>query len=136
MKATIVVGLLCAAIVAASLALGQVLVAQYAHPLAWKLAVEPILTWPLWAVAGAAGLLLLAVTLKRKPRAKAAIYRFSPEISAGELLAWRALSPREREMAARSSRRRRSSAGPGPLGVQDSAAPMSVLGVWAGRVSR
>ena len=85
MKATIVTGLLCAAIVAASLALGQVLVAQYAHPLAWKLAVEPILTWPLWAVAGAPGLLLLAVTLKRNPQARAIVSRSSAGISAGEL---------------------------------------------------
>ncbi len=70
---------------AASLALAQELVAQYAHPLAWKQAVEPILTWPLWAVAGAPGLLLLAVTLKRNPRAKAVVYRSSAGISAGEL---------------------------------------------------
>ncbi len=70
---------------AASLAVAQEFVAQYAHPLAWKQAVEPILTWPLWAVAGAPGLLLLAVTLKRNPRAKAVVNRSSAGISAGEL---------------------------------------------------
>lgn len=53
-----------------SLNLAQAVVQRYVHPFLWESIVAPVLTWPLWIVTGVPGLLLLAVSRWRSPRAK------------------------------------------------------------------
>jgi len=53
-----------------SLNLAQTVVQRYVHPFLWEGVIAPVLTWPLWIVAGVPGLLLLAVSQRRSPRAK------------------------------------------------------------------
>ena len=54
----------------ASLNLAQAVVQRYAHPFLWDGVIAPVLTWPLWIVAGAPGLLLVAASRTRPRRAK------------------------------------------------------------------
>ena len=54
----------------ASLDLAQAAVQRYAHPLLWEGVIAPVLTLPLWIVAGVPGLLLVAASRPRLRRAK------------------------------------------------------------------
>ena len=54
----------------ASLNLAQAVVQRYVHPFLWEGVIAPVLTLPLWIVAGVPGLLLIAVSRRRPPRAR------------------------------------------------------------------
>ncbi len=54
----------------ASLNFAQAIVQRYVHPFAWEAIIAPVLTLPLWLVAGVPGLLLIAASRPRARRAK------------------------------------------------------------------